>query len=197
MEFTITKHTDHIVQTAITLFRNNGYEQVSISEICKVAGISRSVFYAAFSDKAQIIEYMYDQVLRDQTASFGDFIDAENDFERMWILCDRYLAVSLAFGPRMRQALFQLDVVGAVNILDKVREVEDWMIRLCRNCQKTGIILSPEPAEIIAPLSVSAVWQVNYDWARSLGSFDLRARARRTSEAVLNVAPEYRWPQEQ
>ena len=98
--------------------------------------------------------------------------------------------------PQLTQTLLQLDLESAVDISAKVHEVDDWMIRLCRNCQETGVILHSEPAEVIAPLSVSAAFHVNYEWARQNGSFSLRERARRTAETVLNVAPEYRWPLE-
>lgn len=192
MSFIATQHTERIVSAAVELFKAKGFDQVSISEISKAAGFSRSVFYASFSSKAQIIEYLLDQALQDQNPSFGAFIEAPNDFERMWILCDRYLSVALRLGPKLFKTLLQLDLDGKIDIYGKVSEVNDWMIRLMRNCQQTGVILNPEPAEEIAPLAVSAVYQVCYEWGRENGHFSLRERARKIAETVFIVAPEYR-----
>ena len=193
MSFVRTKHTEAIVNAAVNLIKEKGYDQVSISEICEAAGFSRSVFYASFSKKAHIFEYLLDQALEDQSTSFSAFIGAKNDFERMWILCDRYLAVSLRLGPELMNTLLKLDLEGTVDMYFKTHEVDEWMTRLCRNCQQTGVILNTEPAEEIAPLSVSAVYQVCYAWAREGGNFSLRQRARKTAETVLCVAPEYRF----
>ena len=66
-----------------------------------------------------------------------------------------------------------------------------------RNCQQTGVILSKEQAERMAPMGVDNVYQVTYDWCRRGGDFSLRREARIRSEIFYNVAPEFRWSQEQ
>ena len=197
MSFQESKHAALIVDTAVALFKKNGYENVSVNEICKTAGLSRSSFYSAFSGKQDIIEYVLAKAKTDETTVLNHFMDAKNDFERMWILCDRYLAIAYHFGPALTGALLRLELLGELDILTQIHAADDWFVRLMRNCQQTGVILSTEPAERMAPMGVDNVYQVTYDWCRRGGDFSLRREARIRSEMFYNVAPEYRWTPEQ
>ena len=43
-----SKNRDVIAAAALELFKANGYESVSVSEICRRANVPRSSFYSAF-----------------------------------------------------------------------------------------------------------------------------------------------------
>ena len=191
------KHEKVIVQAALKLFRKEGYENVSVNDICKEAGIARSTFYLNFSNKREIVDKIIADARLNREDFFGDFVAAENDFERMWILCNRYLTVAMDFGPEMTATLFSLELMGETDILDLTHQVDEWMIQLLRNSQKAGIVLNNEPAEIMAPLGVSLAYYTTYEWAKRKGSFDLRQVTRRRAEAVFSVAPEYRMSEEE
>lgn len=197
MPYTESKHSALIAETAVELFKKHGYESVSVNEICKQAGLSRSSFYMAFSCKKDIIDYVLAKAKMDESTVLNHFIDAKNDFERMWALCDRYLSIAYKFGPELTGALMRLELLGELDMLKQLHAADDWFIRLMRNCQQTGVILSTEPAEVVAPMGVDNVYMVTYDWCRRGGDFSLRREARIRSEILYNVAPEYRWTKEQ
>lgn len=197
MAFAITKHTDHILETAIRLFRRDGYEKVSVNEICQEAGISRSSFYCAFSAKRDIIQCLITRAQADQALTLEHFVHADNDFERMWVLCDRYLELAKELGPELMGTLMRLELAGEMDCLSEVHSVDNWLIRLTRNCQASGIMRNTDPAEKLVPMAVDLVYQVCYSWCSTRGSFSLRARARERSEIFYGVAPEYRWTAEQ
>ena len=48
-------------------------------------------------------------------------------------------------------ALFIMELQGEIQILEMVKSIHDWFIRLTANCQQTGIIRNPEPAELLGP----------------------------------------------
>lgn len=192
-----SKHSQRIIEAAVELFKAHGYESVSVSDICKAAGVARSSFYLVFAGKRDIIRRILADANADQAGLTGSIISAKNDLERMWVLCCRYLSISESFGPELAGSLFGLDLMDELDIVDEVHSIDNWIVELTKNAQTMGVILSPEPPEVIGPLSVSAVFYTVYDWSRHKGSFCLRQRARRAAEAVLNVAPEYRWNEEQ
>ena len=192
MAGTRSKHEKQIIEAALKLFREKGYENVTVNDICTQAGIARSTFYINFSNKREIVDRLIADARLDREVFFGDFVAAENDFERMWILCDRYLTVALEFGPEVVATLFSMELMGEPDILDLTHQVDEWMIQLCSNAQKAGVILSGEPAEVIAPMAVSMAYYTTYEWAKRRGSFDLRRVTRQRSEALLNLAAGYR-----
>ncbi len=187
----------HITEQAVKLFRERGYENTSVNDICKASGIARSTFYLTFSGKKDIIDKMLSDVRLNRDEFFGDFIAAKNDFERMWILCCRYLAVAESSGPEVTGALFRLDLMNEINILDSVHDVDDWFVQMTKNAQNAGVILSTEPAEILAPLGVDIAYYTTYEWCKRKGIFNLRKLVRRRAEAVYCVAPEYRMSEEE
>jgi len=77
-----SKNTDIIVNTAVRLFKEKGYENVSVQEICSEAGVSRSSFYAIFSGKSDIVVSMIDDVGLDFEKMLPSFIRAEYDLAR-------------------------------------------------------------------------------------------------------------------
>lgn len=186
-----------ITEQAVKLFREKGYENVSVNDICKAANIARSTFYLTFSGKNDIIDKMLSDVKLNRDEFFGDFIAARNDFERMWILCCRYLAVAESNGPEVTGALLRLDLMEKINILDSVHSVDAWFIQMTENAQNSGVILSHESPETLAPLGIDIAYYTTYEWCKRKGSFNLRQVVRRRAEAVYGIAPEYRMPEEE
>lgn len=187
------KNTELIVETAVELFRKNGYSNVSVNEICKAAGLSRSSFYTVFSSKKEIVNYVLSTVENDLSTTLSAFIGAENDFERMWSLCDRYLGIALKFGSELTGSLLALELEESIGMTDYVHSTDNWFITLTKTCQKSGIIRNKTRAEALAPIATSLVYQTVYDWCRLGGSFDLRKQVRHNVEIIYDIADKYRW----
>ncbi len=181
-----------IIEAAIRLFKRDGYSRVSVNDICEESGIARSSFYRVFSSKKEIIGTILQNARDLQQSTLDDLLSAENDFERMWALCERNLRIALEFGPELTGSLLSLELSNEIGIVNVIREMNPWLIKLTRNAQKAGIILNPEDPEILAPIVADLMIQVTYDWCRCKGSFSLRRKARICAEAAFYVAREYR-----
>ncbi len=181
-----------IIEAAVRLFKMHGFEHVSVNDICAEAGIARSSFYRVFSGKKEIVSTILEDARSIHNATVGDLLDAENDFERMWALCNRILTIVLDFGPELTGSLLSMELSESFGISDIIHGMDAWLIKLTKNAQKAGIILNPEAPEILAPLVTDLMYQVTYDWSRCKGAFSLRQKARTWAEVAFCVAPEYR-----
>lgn len=188
---------DKIADAAVGLFRDRGYETVSVGDICAAAGVARSSFYRAFSCKNDIIRRLFEHTDANSIVSVEELLAAENDFDRMWIIGDRYISLSRSLGPELSNTFMCMTARGEIDLLALGHSVDSWFIRLTRNCQKTGIIRSKEPAELIGPLMVDMVYHELYVWGMRKGNYPIRARARLVTETLVNLAPEYRWTEQQ
>ncbi len=188
-----SKYTKPIIDAAVSLFKEHGYQNVSVNDVCKAAGIPRSTFYTVFSGKKDIINYIVSTKSMDQAAAFRDFVNSKNDFERMWGLCAHYLDIAEDFGPTLLGLLLNIEMDDPLGIYEGVHSIDQWLIQLMRNCQNAGIIRCAVPAEVMIPITDSLVFQLIYDWCRGKGGFSLHKKARFYLETVLDVAPEYRW----
>ena len=184
-----------ITAAAIKLFRENGFDEVSVNEICRDAGIARSSFYRVFSNKKEIIRYVLENTQGRSVVGIGDIVSAENDFERMWRIGDRYISIVLEFGPKLIGALMRMELEGELDMLSMVHSVDDWFIGLTRNCQQAGTIRNMAPPEILGPMGVDTVYKITYDWCSKNGQLPIRALSRRATEILYDLAPEYRWPE--
>ena len=188
---------DKVADAAVGLFRDRGYETVSVGDICAAAGVARSSFYRAFSCKNDILRRIFEHTDANSIVSVEELLAAENDFDRMWIIGDRYISLSRSLGPELSNTFMCMTARGEIDLLALGHSVDSWFIRLTRNCQKTGIIRSKEPAELLGPLMVDMVYHELYVWCMRKGNYPIRARARLVTETLVNLAPEYRWTQQQ
>ena len=190
-----SKLAEIITAAAIKLFRETGFDEVSVNDICREAGIARSSFYRVFSNKKEIIRYVLENSQSRSIVGIGDIVSAENDFERMWRIGDRYISIVLEFGPKLIGALMRMELDGELDMLSMVHSVDDWFVQLTRNCQQAGTIRNMSPPEILGPMGVDAVYKITYDWCSKNGQLPIRELSRRATEILYDLAPEYRWPE--
>ncbi|GAA2442770.1 TetR family transcriptional regulator [Actinomadura vinacea] len=69
-----------IVQTALRLFRERGYEATTMRAIAKEAGVSVGNAYYYFGSKEELIQAYYDELQEDHLKACRAVLDAEKDF---------------------------------------------------------------------------------------------------------------------
>lgn len=188
---------EDIAKCAIELFKSKGYGNVSVSNICEAAHISRSVFYTVFKGKRSILYYVVSKPQNNDEESFRRFADAENDFERIWQLFDRFINIALYFGPQLTSTLFIMQFESPEGIREAVHALDDLFATLAKNCARSGIIETEEPPELLSRIATDLIIHELYVWCSQGGNFSLRERARQYSEVAYHVKPQYRMTPEQ
>lgn len=51
-----TRVYDALTNTLLTILQTNSFSKITVNDLCKVAGVSRSTFYVYFSDKFDLLE---------------------------------------------------------------------------------------------------------------------------------------------
>lgn len=191
------KVEENIAKCAIELFKSEGYDSVSVNEICEKANVSRSVFYTMFKGKRGILDYVVSKPQQNDDEGFRRFADAENDFERIWQLFERFISIALDFGPKLTSRLFIMQFESPQGIRDAVHALDDLFATLAKNCAKNGIIETEEPPELLSRIATDLIIHELYVWCSQNGNFSLRERARQYAEIAYHVKPQYRMTPEQ
>lgn len=191
------KVKENIAKCAIELFKSEGYDSVSVNEICEKANVSRSVFYTMFKGKRGILDYVVSKPQQNDDEGFRRFADAENDFERIWQLFERFISIALDFGPKLTSRLFIMQFESPQGIRDAVHALDDLFATLAKNCAKNGIIEMEEPPELLSRIATDLIIHELYVWCSQNGNFSLRERARQYAEIAYHVKPQYRMTPEQ
>ena len=191
------KVKENIAKCAIELFKSEVCDSVSVNEICEKANVSRSVFYTMFKGKRGILDYVVSKPQKNDDERFRRFADAENDFERIWQLFERFIFIALDFGPKLTSRLFIMQFESPQGIRDAVHALDDLFATLAKNCAKNGIIETEEPPELLSRIATDLIIHELYVWCSQNGNFSLRERARQYAEIAYHVKPQYRMTPEQ
>ena len=191
------KVKENIAKCAIELFKSEGYDSVSVNEICEKANVSRTVFYTMFKGKRGILDYVVSKPQQNDDEGFRRFADAENDFERIWQLFERFISIALDFGPKLTSRLFIMQFESPQGIRDAVHALDNLFATLAKNCAKSGIIDTEEPPELLSHIATDLIIHELYVWCSQNGNFSLRERARQYAEVAYHVKPQYRMTPEQ
>ena len=191
------KVKENIAKCAIELFKSEVYDSVSVNEICEKANVSRSVFYTMFKGKRGILDYVVSKPQQNDDEGFRRFADAENDFERIWQLFERFISIALDFGPKLTSRLFIMQFESPQGIRDAVHALDDLFATLAKNCAKNGIIETEEPPELLSRIATDLIIHELYVWCSQNGNFSLRERARQYAEIAYHIKPQYRMTPEQ
>jgi len=189
----IRNKKDLIIETSMKLFKERGFEETSISDICREADISRSSFYCVFPDKNEIIHEIYRREVSSGEDMTKMLLTAENDIDRIWALLVKYISVWEDFGPDMCSVLARLDLKQDLDWVHERQQAVPWFVPLVRSAQKSGLVRNQSSPEELALVLVEAASQTCYEWSRSRGAFPFRPMVRKIAETVLDMDPACRW----
>lgn len=187
-----SKNTDKIIKAALELFKEKGYADVSVSDISRAAGIPRSSFYSLFASKDDVIIYMLEGLKGDYQTMLSQIVSAKNDLERIWMIYDKYLQLTLDLGVDLASTLLELELRDRIGLFDFTQELFPWLVTLVKNCQAAGMIRNQNTPENIVTLGMRIAIGAAYSWCSSRGDFDLRLAALSEHEILYDVPPEYR-----
>lgn len=187
-----SKNTEKIINAALTLFKEKGYSEVSVSDISRAAGIPRSSFYSLFAGKDDVIIYMLEGLRGDYQTMLSQIVSAKNDLERIWMIYDKYLQMTMDLGVDLAATLMELELRERIGLFDFTEELFPWLTTLVKNCQAAGMIRNQNKPEDIVTLGMRIAIGAAYNWCSSRGEFNLRDAALSEHEVLYDVPPEYR-----
>ncbi len=99
-----------ILKTAFDLFQKNGYENTTVTDICKAAGITKGTFYYHFPNKDELSFQYYENIFEDFFAALPNIITIPNTKEQLWKVTEFVIDRSNAIGSKVMYALYLADI---------------------------------------------------------------------------------------
>ncbi len=158
------------LESALTVFAQDGYSNSSVGAICRVAGLSSRQFYEEFSGREDLLVELYLDIEKDAMAAVQAAVTASLDsgIETIIQQATRAYIQSVAKDPR-RARVGLVEVVGASPRMEHVRleHRKIWAKML-------GVIVQQAAAsgqipagdyEIRVSAVIGAINYVVYDWS--------------------------------
>jgi len=173
---------ERIYETSIDLFARKGFDETSVTAICREAGCSVGAFYHHFASKDAVIEENFRRVDRDAVGWGPLDPSAIRDRDAVLAYMDSYARLVTSRGLEFSKRFYTWK---NKNFIKKGRSMQVNLAMLIRGAIDAGNLkLTLPPDEACEWLFVCARGVV-FHWCLHEGGFDLAAEMRKAVDRAL------------
>ena len=182
-----------IVEAAIQLFKEKGYENTSVAEICKVSHVTKGTFYYHYANKDDLTFAYYEGLFDDMADTMSDLLFIENAKDQLWRLLEYSIDNTISLTPPLLKAFIMSDIQKGMTFFspyksfassESRRRQYTMQIGLIKKGQKTGEIKSGDPAMMLHTF-ISALIGIAVDWASNDGCYDEKEELRKVFDTIF------------
>ena len=179
-----------LYKSAISLFSQKNYNDVTIDEICKKCNVSKGAFYAHFSSKHDII---VEQSKNNDLAQFSFFESMPKDItnaERL-VLFMRFVGENIFHdkGSETLRIIYAAELSNKNSpgyITDEKRPLYTCLQEIVETGQQSGEFCTHTPAKEISQMLISILRGALFDWLITSGQCNLPERLTALTQLALN-----------
>ncbi|OPJ58018.1 TetR/AcrR family transcriptional regulator [Clostridium oryzae] len=183
---------EKIINVAYKLFIKQGYDNVTINDICKTCGIVKSTFYYHLKSKEDIIADLFGNICELLYNNVENLMNAENYWEQLWKCFEVIIKFSVDIGYDLNGQSLKINInkdIGTYNIKESLTRIA---VPIIKRAQEAGEIRNQSPAEELYRASIFTIYGYDVMWCIKKGSFDKLDYTKRALENIYDVAPELR-----
>ena len=174
-----------IIQTAMHLFKEEGFENTSIVQICKAVKITRNTFYYYFKSKNDLISCFFETALSSSPEVFTQVLAEDSDWKRYLKLYELHINFLTIQGNEFTRLVINSILNGESQLTQKYIVTEEWCIPILAHCiQEETVRQDYSPAELNSYANQLCLGIVLV-WCASNASFDLWPRCRQGIESLF------------
>ena len=179
---------EKIQEQAIKLFKEYNYDQVTVMQICKAAGITKRTFYYHFSSKDEIVDELIGRIGKKVDQLVDVMLQRESNLAFLWAMLREYAVDAEENGPAITAQIY-------INILQK--DVDNdfpqgmvlfrAVVQTITKAQLADEVGNMQPAEEIAYALYHGLRSVAYTWCSSGGNDSLMDEYKHAFQSVLQI----------
>lgn len=181
-----SKTKEFIRETAIKLFKEYGYEKVTIQQICKACQITKRTFYYHFESKSALLTGLNDYLGMHAENLLSTVVSQKNNVETLWTLMRVYCENSQSYGHHLIKQLYIQSLEESSTHFPTDMYLYPIAVQLIKNAQEKKEIQNQNNADDIAFSLYHGLRSVSITWAFENGSYDLVSEFKRVFITTLN-----------
>jgi len=175
---------DRIYSAAIELMDRDGFENITIADISKMAGVSVGAFYHYFTSKNDILAEIFRKADEYFSTQVIAGLKSGSVPERIIEYFDHYAKFNVRSGMELTQQLFNPKIKFFIKKDRPMLTILDDLIQ--EGQQKREIRADDDPEELSRFLFVMARGIV-FEWSVYDGSYDLEAQMHKYMECLVST----------
>ena len=175
-----------LFENAMALFRSNGYDSVTIQQICKASNVTRNAFYYYFDSKEDLLGSYFENIPHFTESLLAGILALPNDWKKLWYLFEAHLGLIKNEGLSINRAFLRISMDGNGDLLTKYFLSETVCIPLIRNCQESGLITNATDPVQLNYLATRLLLGILLTWCCKNGTFDLIAVSKEAFRVLMS-----------
>ncbi|WP_099203984.1 TetR/AcrR family transcriptional regulator [Scatolibacter rhodanostii] len=182
---------ERIISAAYSLFKQKGYDAVSIQEICQICNLTKTAFYYHFPSKESLLIHFYDGVIEKISKKSVEFIKAKNYWEQIVLCFEELSQASIELGVDLTSHLYIMNLRQDKNTFDFNPVLTEICVALIEQAQATCQVRSTKNATELYQAAAFMFTGYEVMWCIKQGNFNRKKLIRQSLETILDVAPAF------
>lgn len=181
-----------IIETSYNLFREKGFDETTVNDICEACDITKTTFYRYLTSKEDILTYFFDEINDELSGLIVSLASADNYWQQIVaafdLIIDRMLKMDRALYSQVWISNLKSDK-GSFREIPILREI---VILLIRKAQESGQVRNLAPAEDLYILCNDICFGCAIKWCLDLNFVDIKTIFEYDTALALLVDPSVR-----
>lgn len=180
-----------ILDCAIALFKEQGYDKVTIKQICEASDVAKSTFYYHYQTKEDLIKDFFKHIDINVEQMMQALLEDGNYLEQMWKMIEMYYLRLIDAGVEITKIVYSSNLANDKHILGENNAIaKDAYLKLLSKALESKLIQPVETSvEVLLSTLVYSLTGISYLWCVNNGNFDLIAECRKVFETILQYHP--------
>ncbi|MCQ2412308.1 MAG: TetR/AcrR family transcriptional regulator [Sphaerochaetaceae bacterium] len=175
-----------ISDVALELFKEHGFQNVTINEICKACKITKRTFYYHWISKDEILSQFVENTGIESKQLVDNLLEQKGIAETIWAIFDNFFVRDIINGTNITKQIFhiKLDRLKSENFPygAPVYSTVNKLIRIGFNSGELVPIGDPDG---VCLLLFHMMRSTSFTWAAQNGDFDLQAETRKAFDTLI------------
>lgn len=181
-----------IIDTALKLFTEKGYDETTVMDICNACSITKPTFYYHLTSKDDILSSFFDDVIAGMSDKLLQTIAAKNEWEQLVACFEILMDSSEHIGVELYSQIYIINLREDKKTFDLQRNMTDLAVLLIDRAQSSGQIRNKSDPLSLYLAAAHAFEGYELLWCIKKGGFDRRKAFRVALEDLLDVEPRLR-----
>lgn len=183
---------DKIIDISYKLFKQHGYDNVKVEDICEQCEITKPTFYRYIGSKDELLSCFYANLTSEITRELLSVLNTDNYWEQICIGFQAILTHSQKFGADLYSQLFISNLKENKGTFDFVDTLTQTMTAMIDRAQKAGQIKNSSAPHELYMACAHMSFGYGIIWCLNKGNFNLLDEFRAALQNVCDVPTEYR-----